>query len=92
LRDEEEQKMEKGKTYFYEVRGCVVSGMYIRSTPAWDIFKREDGTEDWIHSYSPAYDSIEQYKMVRGIVDAMAKATHVPDVILAPVGSPRDGR
>ena len=84
--------MEQGKTYFYEVRGCLVSGVYRSSTPAWHILKREDGTVDWIESYKPVYDSAEQYKMVRGIVDAMAKATHVPDVILAPVGSPRDGR
>ena len=84
--------MEKGKTYFYEMRGRVVSGEYIRSTPAWHILKRADGEEDWIHSYSPVYDSVEQHDTVCGIVSAMARATHVPDVILAPVGSPRDGR
>ena len=84
--------MEKGAVYFYEFNSYMRRGTYLRSTPAWHIFKRDDGAEDWIRSYSPVFESAEQYKEVHRLVDAMAKATHVPDVILAPVGSPRWGR
>ena len=84
--------MEHGKRYIYEINRHTTSGVYVRSTPAWHIFKRDNGTEDWIPSYAPVYESVEQHDMVRGIVDAMERDIHVPDVILAPVGSPMDGR
>lgn len=85
--------MEQGKAYWYErgCTGCAVRGVYLRSTPAWDIFLR-DGREDWVKSYRPKFSSEEEFYTVRGIVEGMAKNTRVPDVVLAPVGSPKDGR
>ena len=56
----------KGKTYVYQYNGYERRGVYLRSTPAWNIFQR-DGGEDWLKSYDPYYESEEEKKAVEEI-------------------------
>ena len=78
----------KGKTYIYQYRGYERRGVYLRSTPAWNIFLR-DGEEDWIESYAPYYESEEQREAVLELVRAIEKSIHVPDGIPVPNASRR---
>jgi len=77
--------LEKGKTYVYQYNGYERRGVYLRSTPAWNIFLRE-GQEDWLKSYAPYYESEVEKKAVEEIVRGIEKSVHVPDVILFPAG------
>lgn len=75
----------KGKTYVYQYNGQERRGVYLRSTPAWNIFQR-DGGEDWLKSYAPYYESEEEKNTVEEIVRGIEKSVHVPDVVLFPAG------
>lgn len=66
---------EIGKTYYYR-RGCrdyFDSGKYLRSTAAFNIFER-NGEEDWMPSYSPIYESSDEFRSVSDTVKAIEKS------------------
>lgn len=75
---------EPGKTYYFNYKGRIISGVYRGSTKAWHRF--DDGSPFGIdiHKWENIATHREDLEEIDAIVDRMAKDTHVPDVVHLP--------
>jgi hypothetical protein len=75
---------EIGKTYYFNYRGGIVSGVYKGSTKAWHMF--DDGSRFGINV--PKWTNIatcrEDLEAVNAIVNRIDKDTHVPGTVHLP--------
>lgn len=82
-------KLEVGKKYYFQNKGgTILHGTFERCTTAWNIFTLDSGKEFWSDCFS-YFETLDELKLVNGIVECMKHEIHIPDVVHLPNANTR---